>query len=125
MKNVLIVLGVIVVIVIAYFGIRSLYKSNYNSPVSTSSTSSTAVATASVNISNFAFDPNDISVTKGQTVTFTNNDSTTHTVTSDTGVFNSGNLAPGKTFSYTFNDTGTFSYHCSIHTMMTGKVEVK
>jgi plastocyanin len=65
-----------------------------------------------------------LTVNVGSKVTWTNTDSVTHTVTSDNGVFGSGDLAPNATFSYTFNTTGTFAYHCSIHTYMTGTVIV-
>ena len=58
-------------------------------------------------------------------MTWTNNDPVAHTVTSDNGVFASGNLSPGATFSYTFNTAGTYSYHCSIHTYMVGTVAVQ
>ncbi|HEX7475178.1 MAG TPA: hypothetical protein VF318_04365 [Dehalococcoidales bacterium] len=47
-------------------------------------------------------------VSKGTAVTWTNNDSNTHTITNDSGVWDSGNLANGKTYSYIFNQTGTF-----------------
>ena len=91
-----------------------------------------AQSTAKVSIQNFAFSPNTITVVIGEnnTVTWTNMDSTTHTVTS-TSVpsgaqsYNSGNLAPGGTFTNTFTVPGTYTYHCSIHTYMTGKVIVK
>ena len=88
----------------------------------------TASSTSSgntVSIANFAFSPATLPIPAGTTVTWTNNDSTTHTVTSDNGVFDSGNLAPNATFSYTFSNAGTFAYHCSIHTSMTGKIVVK
>jgi plastocyanin len=64
-------------------------------------------------------------VKAGTTVTWTNNDSTTHHVASDTGVFDSGNLSPNTTFSYTFNNAGTFPYYCTIHTYMTGTIIVQ
>lgn len=78
-----------------------------------------------VSIQGFAFNPSSITVSVGTTVTWTNNDSVTHTVTSDTGAFSSGNLNPGQTFSHTFNQAGTFAYHCSIHTSMHGTVVVQ
>jgi plastocyanin len=76
-------------------------------------------------LANFAFSPATLNIQVGTMVSWTNNDSTTHTVTSDNGIFDSGNLAPNATFSYTFNTAGTFAYHCAIHTSMTGKVVVK
>ena len=98
-----------------------------NMPSSTSQNSNTTpAATNAVTIQNFAFNPSNITVKKGTTVTWTNNDSTTHTVTetdSQTGP-DSGDLSPGKSYSFTFNATGTFHYHCSIHPSMTGTVIV-
>jgi plastocyanin len=76
-------------------------------------------------LSNFSFSPGTITVKIGSSVTWTNKDSTTHTITSDTGAFNSGNLSQGATFSYTFADRGTFAYHCSIHPTMKGTVIVQ
>jgi plastocyanin len=78
-----------------------------------------------VSISGYAFNPASLNVSTGTTVTWTNNDSVTHTVTSDTGAFSSGDLSPGQTFSYTFSQAGTFAYHCSIHASMHGTVTVK
>jgi plastocyanin len=79
----------------------------------------------SVTLANFAFSPQILNVKAGTTVTWTNKDSATHTVTSDSGVFDSGNLATNSTFSYTFNSTGNFSYHCAIHPYITGTVKVQ
>lgn len=78
----------------------------------------------SVTIQNTAFSPQNLQVKVGQEVTWTNQDQFTHTVTSDTGTFDSGNVANGKTFSFTFTKEGTFTYHCNIHTSMTGQVTV-
>ncbi len=89
------------------------------------SNTTTAAASNTINIVNFTFTPGTLTVKAGTTVTWTNNDTTTHRPISDTGVFDSGDLAPGGTFSFTFNNTGTFPYHCSIHPYMTGKVIVQ
>ena len=88
------------------------------------STSNPAPAAASVSIKNMAFNPASLSVTAGSTVTWTNSDTTIHTVTADDGSFNSGNIAIGATYSRVFSTAGTFSYHCTIHPEMTGKVAV-
>ena len=79
---------------------------------------------ASVSIKNMAFNPASLSVTTGSTVTWANNDTTIHTVTADDGSFNSGNIAIGASYSRVFSTAGTFSYHCTIHPEMTGKVVV-
>jgi plastocyanin len=77
-----------------------------------------------VGIANFAFSPNSITIAPGDTVTWTNSDGTTHTVTGNNGSWGSGNLANGGTYTHQFNETGDFSYHCSIHSSMTGVVHV-
>ena len=94
------------------------------SPTPTLATTPTA-AHANVNISGFAFVPSTFTVSVGTTVTWTNKDSTSHTVTSNDNLFSSGTLANGATFQHTFNQKGTFQYHCSIHTFMTAKVIVE
>jgi len=71
-----------------------------------------------------AFSNPSLTVVTGTTVTWMNDDNMTHTVTSDNGVFNSGNMAPGSSYSYTFSAAGTFNYHCIIHSGMTGSVTV-
>ena len=71
------------------------------------------------------FSPNPIQITVGDTVTWTNNAGLTHTATSDTGAWDTGNLAPGATSSaVAFPTAGTFSYHCAIHPSMVGSVVV-
>jgi plastocyanin len=77
-----------------------------------------------VNIANFAFAPDSRSVRVGDSVKWTNKDGATHTVTADDGAFDSGNLAGGKSFSFTFDEAGTYAYHCNIHRRMTGTVTV-
>ena len=85
-----------------------------------------AAATADkVSISNFTFSPTDVTVKKGTKVTWTNNDSVAHTVEFDTdGIQKSETLGGGGTFSFTFNDEGTFNYICGIHPSMHGTVTV-
>jgi plastocyanin len=96
-----------------------------NKTNTSSDTNKSTEAANKVSIANFAFSPATLTVKKGTTVTWTNNDSTTHTVTADSGNGpNSEQLAPGKTYDFTFNTVGTFNYHCSIHTSMHGTVTV-
>jgi plastocyanin len=93
---------------------------------SNNSSSSQPEATTKVTIANMSFSPDQITVDKGATVTWTNNDSTAHTVTSDTGTeLSSDNIQPGSDYTHTFNQAGTYKYHCSIHPYMTGSVIVK
>lgn len=73
-----------------------------------------------------AFVPPEISVSsEGNIVSWTNDDSIEHTVTSDDGSFDSGPISPGDTFDNTFDSPGEFGYHCSIHPFMTGVVIVE
>jgi plastocyanin len=78
-----------------------------------------------VNIKSYSFQPATLSVPAGTTVTWHNQDSVQHTVTSDVqGLFDSGVIAPGKKFTYTFPAPGSYSYHCSIHPGMKGTIVV-
>lgn len=84
-----------------------------------------AGTTVDVSLKGFAFAPKEISVKVGTTIVWTNNDSVEHNVTSDTGVFSSGAMAPGDTFKFTFTQAGTYPYSCSIHVPnMVGTVTV-
>lgn len=86
---------------------------------------SPVAAQVSVNIKNFAFNPSIITAAPGSKVTWTNNDSMPHTVTSDSGsLLNSGTIAPGQSFTFTFPSSGSFSYHCALHPGMKGTVTI-
>lgn len=78
-----------------------------------------------ITIQSFAFSPNTLNVSAGQTITVINNDSAPHTVTSDDGKFDVQNLDPGKTGSFVAPPAGTYTYHCNIHRSMTGTLVVK
>ena len=76
-----------------------------------------------VPISGFSFG-SPININVGDTVTWTNQEGTAHTSTSDTGVWDSGNLNQGQSFSFTFMNAGSFDYHCAYHAWMTSTVNV-
>jgi len=80
--------------------------------------------THNVSIVDFQFIPQTDTVTVGDTVRWTNNGAVPHTSTSNSGVWNSGTLSPGQSFSFQFNSTGSFPYHCAIHPSMTGTIVV-
>ena len=70
--------------------------------------------------------PANFTITAGKTVTWVNKDTTTHTVTSTTGLFDSGILNPGQTWSHQFAQAGVYSYYCTLHSpWMKGNVTVK
>ena len=82
--------------------------------------------TYSINIANFAFSPSEIRIKAGDTIVWTNKDSASHTVTSDSASeLNSGFLGGGESYSHTFNTAGTFNYHCTPHPYMKAKVIVE
>lgn len=82
-----------------------------------------ATTTNNISIKNFSFNPQTLIVKTGTTVTWTNNDSTIHSVKSS--LFNSAGLSTDDTFKYTFNTIGTFNYNCGIHPTMTGMIIVQ
>jgi plastocyanin len=137
MKKILSILTAGLLITAAMIGAASC--SSYSSPATTTHSNTqtsppagqtpgpdyTPGQTVNVSIENFSFVPAAINITAGTTVTWKNNDSATHTIVSDTGVFKSGDLATGGTFSYTFSNKGTYAYHCSIHSSMKGTVVVQ
>jgi len=84
-----------------------------------------SAAAASVKIDNFVFGPQTITVPVGTTVTWTNVDDIPHTAVSTDGVFKSKVMDTDENFSYTFTKAGTYSYYCSVHPKMTGKVVVQ
>jgi plastocyanin len=76
-----------------------------------------------------AYDPNQVQAKTGDTVTWTNNDSTLHTATSGQGAkpddtFDSSTLAQSKSFSFTFEKAGEYPYFCTLHPNMAGTVSV-
>ena len=70
------------------------------------------------------FSPKTLTVRAGTTVTWFNGDTVIHTITSDTGLFDSGNRAPGAFYNHTFAQAGTYAYHCTPHPSMTGTIVV-
>lgn len=80
--------------------------------------------TVAVTIKDFSFEPSTVKVKVGQEVVFTNEDGVVHTATADEGAFDSGDLEKGKSFTFTADKPGTFSYFCTPHQYMKGTIEV-
>lgn len=122
-KSVIVItLAVCLPIVISSFNSRKL-----PSIVSSNRQVEAVITEVKVSIEDMAYVPASITVTKGTKVTWTNYQAVIpHTVTSDTkGLFDSGKMHKNDTFSYTFNDAGTFTYYCTHHKKMHGTVIVK
>ena len=94
-------------------------------PATAAPTTSTSAAPASgaITVKNFAFSPSTLHVSKGATVTVTNQDGFSHTWTADNSSWNDP-LPAGGSASRRFDTDGTFTYHCAIHPSMTGSVVV-
>jgi plastocyanin len=85
--------------------------------------SASASGAKTVSISHFEFHPHTLNVAKGTRVVFSNSSGTAHTAT-DAGAFDTGHIKPGHSVAVRFARKGTFSYHCTIHPFMHGKIVV-
>ena len=84
-----------------------------------------AVQPTVVEIHNMKFNPGVLTIPAGTKVTWVNEDNSPHTVTDKGKVFRSAGLDTKDSFSYTFASPGEFTYYCTIHPMMVGKIVVK
>lgn len=142
MKNTPLTLGILLIIVAVigiYFANRNIDQTTTTDtgvPTTDSSTSPTStspntiptsptIVDINVDIRSFAYSPATLTIKKGTKVTWTNYDTAPHTVTSVSGgVLNSPRLTTGQSFSYTFANTGTVNYYCTIHPNMKAAVIV-
>ncbi|HEV2281939.1 MAG TPA: cupredoxin family copper-binding protein [bacterium] len=83
-----------------------------------------AVRPIQIRVKNFAFDPPAITVKAGQTLSWTNDDVVPHTATADGKTWDSGQMAPGRSYTVTVTKPGTYGYTCSNHPFMHAKVIV-
>jgi len=91
----------------------------------TTTTAAAGVVGTAVDIADYAFAPTPLLASVGDTVTWTNQDDFAHTSTGDDDAWRSGDIEPGATFEHTFDEAGTFTYHCSIHNFMVGEIVVE
>lgn len=140
-----VVIGIIIAVVLViaiggYFSYKNMNSSSYTAPAAPSGNNQATLAPApapaptqaasqaqtyNVEIKNFAFNPSTTNIKVGDSVTWTNNDGATHTITSDSGTeLASSGISSGSTYSHTFSTAGTYNYHCSIHTSMKGTIVV-
>jgi plastocyanin len=83
-----------------------------------------SAADEDVAITGFSYAPREVTVSVGDTVTWTNSDAQAHTASSDSGAFETNAIGNGASASVTFSTAGTFPYHCEFHPDMTGSVTV-
>ena len=88
-------------------------------------THAAGASAAGVEIKEFKFAPGALQIRSGTTVTWTNHDEETHTITSTTGAFGSSGLGSDETFAQTFTRAGTYEYFCALHPRMRATVVVK
>ena len=89
------------------------------------STASPAVSTAKIDVADFKYMPDAVTVEAGAEITWTNSDDAPHTATADDSSFDTGDLDRGDSASVTFEEPGTFSYYCRFHPFMKATVEVQ
>jgi plastocyanin len=90
----------------------------------TESTTPAPNSTTTVDISDNAFNPAQLNVASGTTVTFVNNGTVPHTATADNGAFDTGELQPGYSMDVYLEGSGTVTYHCELHPEMQGSIVV-
>lgn len=111
------IIGVVLLLALA-----AIYFFYYGNPAS-APTQNSEVGGTSVTIKGFAFNPSTLTVARGATVTWTNEDSASHDIKSAN--FISPALIRGGSFSYTFDQAGTYDYSCGIHPSMKGIIIVQ
>ena len=98
-------------------------------PATSSSAPAASGAAAKVDATGFTFTPATLTIAKGTTVTFTNGDAATHTVTSGTNGTKDGKfdkqIEQGASTTITFDTPGTYQYFCTIHASMKGTITVQ
>lgn len=82
-------------------------------------------AAVEVKIAGHRYEPRVITIARGATVRWVNEDDDLHTVTADDGAFASRGIDTHEAFTFTFPAAGTYAYHCALHPTMTGKVVVR
>ena len=122
----LVVVSAVFIFAIACGGSGSPSTSPTPSPTPTPGgpSSSVTIPAGALALGNRAYTPDDVNVAVGAMVTWTNTDSVAHTSTSNVKGWDSGIVAPSGQFTFTFQNAGTFSYHCAIHPGMIGTVVV-
>lgn len=121
MKKIFLI-STILIIIVALFGLYVVSKSS--KPLTKSET---VQGKNEIFIKNYEFLPKSLKVKVGTTVMWTNKDIAKHTITSDLAskqILNSDFFGQGQHFNYTFNEVGTFNYHCEPHPYMKGTIEV-
>jgi plastocyanin len=113
-----------VVILLAIFFVLTLttVSTTLAAPTGTPQPTGGASKVVNVSIQNSAYNPASVQISTGDTVKWTNMDSSAHTVTGS--IFKSGNIYKGQSYQFQFTKPGTYNYTCTIHPTMKGTVTV-
>ena len=95
------------------------------SPTTPPSPVTVSIVPGARSLTTTAFSPNPLNITRGTTVTWINNDTSTHDPVANGGAFDTGNIAPGSQASFTFQNAGAFPYYCGRHPGMVATVNVQ
>ncbi len=106
-------------------GISSMHNMQNTTTIRSDAIGISIVKYASDASTTMPYSPSPLTVNRGTTVTWINNDFTTHTVTEVTNKFDSGVLVPSQVFKHTFDELGIVKYYCTIHPFMSGEIIVK
>ncbi|HJT86032.1 MAG TPA: plastocyanin/azurin family copper-binding protein [Nitrososphaeraceae archaeon] len=132
MKIVLITTTIVAIFAIGFLGLNNNNSNNISKAFAQENAVSIAAGASNPSATEF-YVPKEITVSPGTTVTWTNDDTTIHTVVEGspenassgaTPGFDSSIIAPGATWDNTFDTAGEFNYYCNLHPFMTGKVTV-
>jgi len=118
MKKKMLVAGLIVAIPLALAAVFMLYPTRAKGE-------ETQAQGMEVKVDNFTFNPGTLTVPVNSTVTWVNKDDIPHVIASNDGLFKSKALDTDQKYPYTFTKAGTYSYYCSIHPKMQGKIVVQ
>src|ERR1051326_5693381 len=111
--------------IFAFAAVAILIAATAGRPSSAPAAAQQKASGTAVKIDNFTFAPVALTIHAGETVRWTNHDDLPHNVVSEDKSFKSKTLDTDENFSYTFSKPGTYTYYCSIHPRMTGKVVVQ
>jgi plastocyanin len=101
-------------------------SSSTSTPAASTPAASSSGGGVAIKMQNIAFDPKAVTVKVGQKITWTNDDTTDHNVTADSGAdFKSDNFGKDGTFDFTPDKAGTIKYECTIHPGMTATITVQ
>ncbi len=117
--------SILLITLVVILGIGGYFVFNKSKSTTTPATLSTPVTKNTVVIKNFSFSPATLTVKVGETVNWVNQDLSGHSATSDSTTFDTGVFDSGSTKSVTFDKSGTFTYHCTVHPNMKGTIIVE